>query len=211
MKIDLKSDRKDLYQPPKRDFVEVLIPPITYLAIDGHDDPNTAEQYAAAVAALYATAYSIKFGFRARTGDDFVVSPLEGLWVSDDPASFVERRKDDWSWTMLIALPDEVSTDDVAQGLATTAAKKPDLPVAQVSAREIDEGRVLQILHIGSYDDEGPVLARLHDELMPQRGLTWNGPHHEIYLGDPRRTPPERLRTVLRQPVREVGGEPATV
>lgn len=202
MKIDLKSERKDLYRPPTRDFVEVVVPPITYLTFDGRGDPNTASEYAAGVAALYASAYTIKFGFRARTGDDFVVMPLEGLWVSDDPTSFVERRKDEWSWTMMIALPDAVGADDIAAGLEGAAAKKPELPVAAVEVREIDEGRVLQIMHVGSYDDESPTLARLHDEVMPGAGLTWNGPHHEIYLGDPRRTAPERLKTILRQPVR---------
>ena len=202
MKIDLKSERPDLYRPSTRDFVEVVVPPTTYLAIDGHGDPNTADEYAAGVAALYASAYTIKFGYRARTGDDFVVMPLEGLWFSDDPSAFVERRKAEWSWTMMIALPDAVAADDIAVGLEGAAAKKPDLPIDAVAAREIDEGRSLQIMHIGSYDDEGPTLARLHDEVMPGAGLTWNGPHHEIYLGDPRRTAPERLRTILRQPVR---------
>lgn len=202
MKIDLKSDRKDLYRPGSREFTEVDVPPIRYLAIDGSGDPNSSEDYALAVAALYATAYTIKFGFRTRTGDDFVVSPLEGLWSSSDPSSFVERRKSEWDWTMLIALPDQVADLDIEAGLAAAARKKPALPIDRVRAEVLTEGRSLQIMHIGSYDAEGPILARLHDEVMPALRVTWNGPHHEIYLGDPRRVAPEKLRTVLRQPVR---------
>lgn len=206
MKIDLKKDRKDLYQPGADDFVEVDVPPMTYLALDGHGDPNTSEEYAEVVEALYTAAYATKFAFRARTGDDFVVGPLEGLWSSDDPSAFAERRKADWDWTMLIPLPDPVSATDVVAGLAKACDKKPQLPVSRVRVLELTEGRCLQIMHVGPYDDEGPTLARLHDEVMPARGLTWNGRHHEIYLGDPRKVAAEKLRTVLRQPVRALDG-----
>lgn len=205
MRFDVKKDRKDLYQPGGADFVEVDVPPATYLAVDGHGDPNTAPAYAEAVGALYAAGYATRSALKARTGDDFVVGPLEGLWTSADPAAFTARAKADWDWTMLIPLPDAVDTDDVAQGLAAAAARKPGLPVDRVRPLRLHEGRALQVLHVGPYDDEGPTLARLHDEVMPSRGLTWNGPHHEIYLGDPRRAAPATLRTVLRQPVRPVG------
>lgn len=204
MAIDLKKDFPALYRPPSDDFAEVVVPPMIYLAIDGHGDPNTSADYAAAVAALYATAYTIKFAVRRRGGADVVVGPLEGLWSSPDPASFVARDKGAWDWTMLIALPEHVSSEDVAAGLSAAGVKKPDLPIERVRRLVLDEGRCLQIMHVGSYDDEGPTLARLHDEVMPARGLTWNGRHHEIYLSDPRRVPPERLKTVLRQPVRAV-------
>lgn len=205
MRFDVKKDRKDLYQPGSADFVEVDVPPATYLAADGHGDPNTAPAYAAAVGALYAAGYATRSALKARTGDDFVVGPLEGLWTSADPAAFTARAKADWDWTMLLPLPGAVDADDVARGLAAAAASKPELPVDGVRLLRLHEGRSLQILHVGPYDDEGPALARLHDEVLPSRGLTWNGPHHEIYLGDPRRTAPARLRTVLRQPVRPVG------
>jgi hypothetical protein len=202
MRLDVKQDRKALYRPGTADFVEVDVPPATYLAVDGHGDPNTAPAYAAAVGALYAAGYATRAALKARTGDDFVVGPLEGLWTSADPAAFTARSKADWDWTMLIPLPDPVHADDAAQGQAAAAARKPDLPVADVRVQRLHEGRALQILHVGPYDDEGPTLARLHHEVMPRLGLTWNGPHHEIYLGDPRRSAPGTLRTVLRQPVR---------
>lgn len=202
VKIDLKKDRKDLYQPGTKEFTEVDVPAMTYLAIDGHGDPNSSPDYAAAVAALYAGAYAIKFAFRARSGEDFVVGPLEGLWSSSEPAAFVARRKSEWDWTMLIALPDPVTGEDIAMGVAKASGKKPDLPIAALQTLVLNEGRSLQILHIGSYDAETATLARLHDEVMPTRKLTWNGRHHEIYLSDPRKVAPEKLRTVLRQPVR---------
>lgn len=204
MKADLKKDLKALYQPGTADFVEVEVPGARYLAFDGHGDPNTSAEYSAAVQSLYTAGYTIKFGLKARGGDDFVVGPLEGLWTSADPADFEARTKDAWDWTMLIPLPSLVSNEDVEQGLATAAAKKPDLPLPGVRLLRLTEGRCLQIMHVGSYDDEAATLHRLHHELMPARGLTFNGAHHEIYLSDPRRVPPERLKTVLRQPVREL-------
>ena len=205
MRIDLKKDRKDLYQPGTKDFTEVDVPEMLYLAIDGHGDPNTSAAYATAIQALYAGAYAIRAALGARTGDDFVVGPLEGLWTSPDNSVFAARDKDAWDWTMMIPLPDAVSSQDVADGLERGARKKPGLPISTLRALPLVEGRSLQILHVGTYDDEAATLARLHDEVMPERGLPFNGPHHEIYLSDPRRVAPERMRTVLRQPVRPVG------
>ena len=116
-----------------------------------------------------------------------------------------DRRKDAWDWTMLIPLPPAVTEADIAAGLDAAARKKPELPIDRIGAPTIDEGLSLQILHVGSYDAETPTLHRLHAELMPAQGLTFNGPHHEIYLSDPRRVAPEKLKTILRQPVRAAG------
>lgn len=206
MTIDVRAAHRALYAPGTADFTEVDVPPMTYLAIDGHGDPNTSADYAQAVAALYTAAYTIRAALKARTGEAWVVGPLEGLWSSPDPSAFAGGRKDDWDWTMLIPLPEVLAASDVESGLVAAARKKPGLPIGRVRRQPMDEGRSLQILHVGSYDDEAPTLARLHHGVMPARGLTWNGPHHEIYLSDPRRTPPARLRTVLRQPVRPLEG-----
>lgn len=204
MPTDVRRERADLYRAGP-EWAEVVVPPADYLAIDGHGDPNTSAAYADAVGALYTAAYAVRAALKRRTGEPFVVGPLEGLWSSADPAAFAAGRKGDWDWTMLIPLPAAVTRDDVAAGLTAAAARKQDLPVDRVGPLTLDEGRSLQALHLGPYDDEGPALARLHHEVMPARGLTWNGRHHEIYLGDPRRVAPERLRTVLRQPVRPAG------
>lgn len=202
MKIDLKRDRPDLYRPSRHDFSRVVVPRMRFLAVDGHGDPNTSSDYAEALAVLYPVAYAVKFAFRARTGDDVVVGPLEGLWSSADPSSFADRRKGEWDWTIMIPLPAPVTDADHDDALRAVARKKPGLPLDRLRILALEEGLSLQILHIGSYDDEAPVLARLHEEVMPAQGLTWNGRHHEIYLSDPRRVAPEKLRTVLRQPVR---------
>ena len=201
-KTDIKKERKDLYAPSSTDFALVDVPELTYLMIDGDGDPNTAASYREAVEALYAVSYALKFASKKHLDRDYVVGPLEGLWSAADPSSFVRRAKDEWQWTMMIVQPEWITGEMVAKATATTAAKK-DVPAIPILRHErYHEGCSVQILHIGSYDDETSVLARLHDEFMPARGLTFNGPHHEIYLSDPRRTAPDRLRTVLRQPVR---------
>jgi hypothetical protein len=200
---DVKRAHRELYAPSARDFAMVDVPPMRYLAVDGHGDPNTAAAYAHAIEALYAVAYAVKFRSRKALERDLVVAPLEGLWRADDPSAFLTRDKSAWSWTMLIAQPAWVDEALVAEAIAAVHAKGGDRPALDlVRLRELHEGRSVQILHVGSYDDETPTLARLHDEWMPQHGLTFAGDHHEIYLSDARRTAPEKLRTILRQPVR---------
>lgn len=201
-KYDVKRAYRELYAPSAREFTLVDVPPMRYLAVDGHGDPNTAAAYAEAVEALFSVAYAVKFRSRRELGRDFVVAPLEGLWRADDPAAFIARDKSAWDWTLLIAQPDWIDEALVAEAVAAARAKGDRPALALVRLRDLHEGPSAQILHIGSYDDETPTLARLHDEWMPQHGLTFAGDHHEIYLSDARRTAPEKLRTVLRQPVR---------
>lgn len=207
-KYDVKRALKPLYSPSAKDFVVVDVPPMRYLAVDGHGDPNTAPEYARAVEALYGVAYTLKFRSKRELGRDVAVAPLEGLWRADDPAAFVARDKRAWSWTMLIAQPAWIDEPLVTDAVAAVRAKAkagdaPNPALDLVQLIELDEGRAVQILHVGSYDDEAPTLARLHDEWMPAHGLTFNGDHHEIYLSDPRRTAPAKLKTILRQPVRD--------
>lgn len=202
-KFDFKKDFAPLYRPTSKRWASVEVPTFRFLAVNGHGDPNTSAAYAQAVESLYTVAYTLKFALKER-GQDFVVPPLEGLWSAVDPTSFVERRKDEWDWTMLIAVPPFATAEDVESARQKASAKKPELPLGALALREISEGRSLQILHVGAYDDEGPILRVLHEKVMPDGGVTFNGPHHEIYLSDPRRVAPEKLKTVLRQPVREV-------
>jgi hypothetical protein len=195
MPYDVKKDLKPLYAPKNTDWALVDVPAQRFLAIDGRGNPNTAEAYRQAVEALYAVAYTLK---RAAERD-FVVGPLEGLWWADDLAAFTVRAKDSWQWTMLISQPEWVGEDDVEEARETVHRKKK--LDADVRLETLVEGRCAQALHVGSYDDEGPLLARLHDEFLPAHGLEPTGRHHEVYLGDPRRTEPAKLKTVLRQPV----------
>ena len=202
-KYDLKRAHRELYAPPA-EFTLVDVPPMRYLAIDGHGDPNTAPAYAEAIEALFGVAYTVKFRSKRELGRDFVVAPLEALWRADDPAAFVTREKRAWSWTALIAQPEWIDEELVAGAVDAVRAKGDRPALDRLRLVELHEGACVQILHVGSYDDEAPTLARLHDVWMPQHGLTFNGDHHEIYLSDARRTAPAKLRTVLRQPVRPV-------
>ncbi|NQU30352.1 MAG: GyrI-like domain-containing protein, partial [Anaerolineae bacterium] len=168
----------------------------------GHGDPNTAQDYQDAVEALYAVAYKMKFISKKTLEKDYVVPPLEGLWWAEDMDTFITREKSAWDWTMMIMIPDwitfEIFTDAIEQ-----VCKKKDLPsLDKVRLESYHEGLSVQVMHIGSYDDEGPVLAKMHTEFIPSNGYVENGKHHEIYLSDPRRVAPEKLRTVLRQPIK---------
>jgi hypothetical protein len=204
---DVKRVHRSLYAPPREEFVLVDVPPVGVLAVDGRGDPDTSPAYAGAVEALYTTAYALRAATTREGGRPFVVAPLEGLWRARDHGVFTRRDKEAWEWTMLLPLPPWSTADDVERARAAAARKRPHAPLDRLEHRTLDEGPCLQVLHVGPYDDEAPVLARLHDEVMPARGLTFAGDHHEIYLSDPRRTRPERLRTVLRQPVRPLAGE----
>ncbi|TDC85661.1 hypothetical protein E1193_02265 [Micromonospora sp. KC606] len=200
-KSDIKRDRKDLYAPRAGSFQLVDVPPLPYLMVDGEGDPNTAESYQDAVTALYAVSYTLKFASKQRLGRDYVVAPLEGLWSADDPSVFLTRAKSEWRWTMMITQPDWITAAMVDEAIRLAATRK-HLPAADtIRFERYAEGLSVQVLHVGPYDDEGPVLERLHHEFMPANGLTFNGPHHEIYLGDPRKSEPAKLRTILRQPV----------
>jgi len=196
-KVNLRGSSPELYAPSAREFGVVEVPRFEFLTVDGSGDPNTSPDYADAVAALYALSYAAKFASKRMLDRDYVVAPLEGLWLGDSPEPFVAGRKADWRWRMLVRQPDWL-TDEV-RGEARARAKR---DVTGVREEELVEGLSVQILHVGSYDDEAPTIARLHYEFLPQHGYVENGPHHEIYLSDPRRVPPEKLKTVLRQPVR---------
>jgi hypothetical protein len=202
-KIDFKKTLKPLYSPPTDEFVTVEVPEMLFVKVDGEGDPNTTPAYRSAVSWLYSTSYAMKFSAKASLGKDYVVPPLEGLWWADDPKSFVTREKHLWRWTMMIMVPDRITPDVFDDAVAKASKKLGDAP-ASLRFESHVEGTSLQILHRGSYDDEGPVLARLHDDIMPNGKLEFNGPHHEIYLSDPRKTDASRLKTILRQPVKVI-------
>ena len=202
-KLDLKKAYRDLFHAPTSDFVEVRVPTMRFVKVDGAGDPNRAPGYRTAVEWLYSVSYAMKFASKRELERDYVVPPLEALWWSDDPESFLRREKDRWQWTVMIMAPDFVTESLFDEAVAKTLARRDDRP-SSLRFEAYDEGRSLQILHVGSYDDEGPVLKRLHDEVMPGLGLTFGGAHHEIYLSDPRRVEPAKLKTILRQPVRDL-------
>lgn len=194
MKLDLT--KHDSFRARVGEFRMLEMPPRPYLALDGSGDPNT-DPYRRALETIYPVAYKLKFASRA-AGRDYGVPPLEALWSADDPASFTTARdKSTWDWTVLSMVPEWITPDDVEAAVAVTTGPRRD----DVRLLVLDEGLCVQTLHVGSYDDEGPTLARMHDEFIPAQGLVMTGRHHEIYLSDARRTAPEKLRTILRQPV----------
>jgi hypothetical protein len=193
----------DSYRARPGEIRLLEVPPLRYLMVDGHGDPNTSAQYAQALEVLYPLAYTLKFASKEDLGRDYVVPPLEGLWWSRDMAAFTTRRdKAAWSWTMMLLTPDWLTPDHVAAARDTLLARRPALAVDRVRVEVLDEGLCAQTLHVGSFDDEGPVLADLHERFVPEHRLVRTGRHHEIYLSDPRRTAASSLRTILRQPVR---------
>ena len=199
-----KADFKKLipgYTAPRGRFEMIEMPPLQYLMIDGFGDPNTAQEYADALASLYPVAYALKFLSKKRLGRDYTVPPLEALWWADDMAAFTSARdKSQWHWTIMNLVPGWLAKEHVSDAVATAAGKGAPL-VDRLRLETLEEGLCAQTLHIGSYDEEGPVLAELHERFLPENGLRLRGRHHEIYLSDPRRTAPERLKTILRQPV----------
>jgi hypothetical protein len=203
-KIDFKKTLGDLYSPKNREWALVDVSTMQFLMIDGAGDPNTSVAYRDAVEALYAVAFALKFMSKKELAKEYAVPPLEGLWKADDMTVFARSEKDKYRWTMMIMQPAWITAKmyETALDVVRTNKKLPGLSRMRLSA--YDEGLSLQLLHIGSYDDEAPVLAHLHNEVMPAQGWTFRGDHHEIYLGDPRKTAPEKLRTVLRQPVRKI-------
>ncbi len=200
-KIDFKKTMKEFYLPAKK-FVCVDVPEMQFLMIDGHGDPNTAVAYKEAIETLYAVAYKMKFISKKSLEKDYVVPPLEGLWWAEDMNTFQTRDKSAWDWTMMIMTPDWIGVEIFEEAVAIVRKKKNPVALDKLRLARHAEGLSVQILHIGSYDDEAPILAKMHNEYIPAKGFEMRGKHHEIYLSDPRRVAPEKLKTVLRQPVK---------
>ncbi|MBA0053921.1 hypothetical protein E0L36_24630 [Streptomyces sp. AJS327] len=198
---DVKRQLKGCYAPRNTDWELVDVPELTFVAVDGQGDPNTSAGYRRSVEALYTVAYTVKFTSKRELGRDFVVGPLEGLWWADDMDDFLSRRKDNWRWRLLINVPSWITPGLIDDARRTALAKKGLPAIEDVRAETLHEGTAAQVLHVGSYDAETAILTRLHRDYLPANDLRETGSHHEIYLSDPRRTDPARLRTVLRQPV----------
>lgn len=206
-KLDYKKQYKDLYMPGKKPMA-VDVPDMTFMMVDGAGDPN-GEVYQKAVSALYALTFTIKMskmGGGAPAGYfEYVVPPLEGLWWSEGPFDFDQRGA--WRWTSMIRQPEFVTQEVFDWAVAQCKQKKPDIDVSAARLESFTEGLCVQVMHIGPYADE-PASVELMHAYMEQNGLRddtgLERKHHEIYLGDPRKTAPEKLRTVLRHPVARI-------
>lgn len=200
-KVDLKKELPD-YNATHHELAIVDIPPRQYLMIDGHGDPNTSPEFAEAIRALYPVAYKLKFASKLSLGKDYVVMPLEGLWWADDMSSFTTARdKSQWDFTLMILQPEWITEAMFRAALQKVSEKDPPTNLDKVRLETLHEGACIQTLHVGSFDTEAEVLAQMHHEFAPEHNLTLTGKHHEIYLSDFRKVAPEKLRTILRQPV----------
>jgi hypothetical protein len=197
--IEIGQELNRLYRARQTpELVEV--PELSFLMIDGQGDPNVSERYREAIQALYGVSYTLKFALKRAGGPEYRVAPLEGLWWVEDMTRFTIKDKSAWEWTAMIKQPPEVTQELVAEAAAEVAQKK-QLPAArELRLERFAEGLAAQVLHVGPYPDEGPTIERLH-AFIAEQGCATRGKHHEIYLSDPRRTAPERLKTIIRQAV----------
>ncbi len=199
-KLDFKVLMKPYWRPPVGSFQIIDVPALRFIMIDGEGDPNVAPAYVAAIGWLYTLSYALKFASKA-AGTDYAVALLEALWWADDMADFTMGRKDRWKWTAMIMQPDSI-TGAMFETAKVKGREKLGEPPASLRLERFTEGLSVQTMYVGPYADEGPTISRLHTEFLPQKGLVEAGLHHEIYVGDPRRSAPEKLKTIIRQPVR---------
>lgn len=199
-KIDRRKELAEVYTAKAAPRV-VDVPAIDYLMIDGAGDPNTSKDFANAVEALYSVSYTLKFTLRNGPGGlDYAVMPLEGLWWADDMAAFATADRKSWQWTLMIAQPPGLKREAISAAIDQVRTRKPQVSaVDNLRFERWTEGRSAQLLHIGPYNTEAPNIVRLHEFIAALPGRM-TGKHHEIYLNDMRRTAPERLKTIIRQP-----------
>ncbi|WOI53885.1 GyrI-like domain-containing protein [Parvularcula sp. LCG005] len=200
-KTDLKKDLKAFYQTRAKTFELVDVPPMNFVMVDGQSSPGDAPAYLEAVQWLYGISYAAKFHAKTELDRDYVVMPLEGLWWAVDYEDYRHGNRDKWQWTLMIMQPDFITPAIFERAFDKTAAKHDAPPPESLRFEAFSEGLSLQMVHIGPYADEAPIIDQLHREIIPARGLVENGHHHEIYLSDPRKSAPEKLKTILRQPV----------
>lgn len=200
-KIDYKKELKPLYNSPTGKVVEVVVPQLQFLMVDGEGDPNTASAYAEAVEALYTLSYTLKFMVKkGAAAIDYGVMPLEGLWWADDMSAFTVERKGDWKWTMMIMQPDLVTAEMVEQAAVEAQKKKSLAALPLVRFETFEEGLCAQIMHLGPFSEEGPTIEKLH-HYIESSGHALSGKHHEIYLSDIRKADPAKWKTIIRQPM----------
>ena len=202
-KLDLKKKYKELYAPSKKEISLVTVPAFNFLMTDGAGDPNGNIRMQAAFEVLFTVSYTLKFMFKqgklGRNVPDYGVMPPEGLWWTDDMSQFTMADKSNWKWTMMLMQPDFVRTEDVEKAKEAAGRKKPFPALGDLRFEKYDEGLSAQIMYLGPFAEEGPTIQRIHD-FIREKCLVLRGKHHEIYLSDMRRTAPEKLKTVVRQP-----------
>lgn len=199
-KLDLRKQLKAYYSPGTKAFQVLEIPPLQYLMIDGRGDPAISQQYQDALQTLYSLSYTLKFNLKA-LGKDYTVMGLEGLWWMPDMREFSLERRADWEWTSMILQPDFVTPELLDEAVRQVSARGKAPLADRVRLETLEEGLCVQIMYYGAYTDEAPTIARMH-AFIAEKGYSLTGKHHEIYMSDARKVPPEKNRTILRQPVK---------
>jgi len=203
VKVDFKKTMKELYNPSAKEVVMVEVPEMQFLMIDGIGSPGDSQEYLDALAVLYPVVFKTKFLSKAK-GKDYVVPPLEGLWWAENMDDFTEGNRDKWKWTMMIMQPEWITREMIDEAIDITTEKKPELAklVPKLRLEKYKEGRAAQIMHIGPYSEEGPNIQKIHKFIKDKDGKFdgHNLKHHEIYLSDPRKSKPENMKTIIRQP-----------
>ncbi len=199
-KLDLKKELKHLYQPSAKEVAQVEVPMFKFLMVDGEGDPNTSQEYAQAVEALFSVSYTAKFMVKKGAQLDYAVMPLEGLWWADDMSAFLSNDKACWKWTMMIMQPSFVANEIIEAAIVEVRRKKKLPAIDKLRLENFLEGRCAQVLHIGPFSEEGPTIERLHEFIDTRTGRT--GKHHEIYLSDIRRAAPNKWKTIIRHPMK---------
>lgn len=197
VKLDLYKKYHSEYVTPKEP-VFVSIGPAKYLAITGMGAPQ-GERFNEAIASLYGVAFTLKMSEKA-AGHDYKVCHLEGQWWTEEGTNFETQKPEDWHWRLLIRVPEFVSAKELEAAINEVIAKGKGKAAREVKLENLEEGRCVQVLHVGPYAAEKPTIEKLF-KTAEERGLHFHGPRHEIYLSDPRRVPEQRLRTILRYPV----------
>jgi hypothetical protein len=201
-KIDFKKELKGLYAPSAKEISVVRVPKLNFLSIDGKGNPNTSQEYKEAIEALFSLAFKIKFTAKKELGKDYAVMPLEGLWWAEDMSKFSLDDKSSWLWKALIMQPNFI-TQKIYQKAVDEVKSKKNLPGLQkIKLETLEEGLSAQILYIGAYSEEKPTIEKIHQFIKDQGGSLTHK-HHEIYLSDPRKTAPGKLKTVIRQPFKK--------
>ncbi|MGO8675963.1 MAG: GyrI-like domain-containing protein [Limisphaerales bacterium] len=198
-KIDLYKEHKNEYAAPKKPVL-IEVKPALYLAIEGRGEPG-GERFQTNIGALYGAAFTIKMTRKFAGQQDYAVCKLEAQWWSDAGPDLSKAPKDQWRWNLLIRTPGFVTAEELRKAAAVLVKRGKGAEVEQVRLDSLAEGTCVQMLHVGPYDQECVTVARMK-EFAATKQLEFHGRHHEIYLSDPRRVPPERLKTLLRCPVR---------
>jgi hypothetical protein len=206
-KLDLRKQFKEFYMPSAKEVVLVDVPEFLFIALDGTVGagvrPGDSEEFREAMGAMYGVAYSLKFMSKLRAEDpiDFTVMAVEGLWSTESGDKFDFDWREPSLYTLLMLQPDHITPEMFEQAVADTRAKRPGQALDRLRLERWREGPSVQIMHIGPYADEPATLDRM-DAFAEEHGYEFHGRHHEIYIGDPTRSKPENLKTVLRHPVK---------